>query len=230
MSMAEQSPSLTPPTDAPAVGRRFPLTLVFVAMLAVAVIAIVFQATRPVQVLPQEGSADAGFARDMIVHHTQAVEMALLLYNRTENDDLRAIALDMMLTQQNQIGQMQGWLYLWQLPFANPDLPMTWMGMPTEGLMPGMATPDQIAALTDASGTAADLQFISLMIPHHESGIHMAEAILNSTQIPAVRQLAQSVINGQQKEISELQKIADALGAAPATENSENSGSESHDH
>jgi uncharacterized protein (DUF305 family) len=52
----------------------------------------------------------------MIVHHAQAVDMALLLYDRTENPDFKTIALDMALTQQTQIGQMQGWLSLWDMP------------------------------------------------------------------------------------------------------------------
>jgi uncharacterized protein (DUF305 family) len=161
--------------------------------------------------IPGEKSPEVGFARDMIVHHAQAVELALLLYDRTENTTLKTMALDMMLSQQAQIGQMQGWLYLWQVPIASPDLPMTWMNMATEGLMPGMATDEQIAALRAAKGVDADRQFIQLMIPHHESALHMAKAILDSTSVPAVHDFARSVLETQQREIDELKQIAAQL-------------------
>ncbi len=154
----------------------------------------------------------AGFARDMIVHHNQAVQMSLLLYDRTENETLRSIALDILLSQQNQIGQMQGWLYLWGLPVASAELPMAWMGMVVEGLMPGMATDEQMAALRDSTGEDADRLFIQLMIPHHESAIHMAEEIADRTSIPAVQNFVRSVNASQQREIHELQLIGEELG------------------
>jgi uncharacterized protein (DUF305 family) len=162
---------------------------------------------------PAPGSADLGFARDMIVHHAQAVNMAQLLYDRTQNPTLRIIALDMMLTQQAQVGQMQGWLYLWEQPIAGVGPAMAWMDMPTSGLMPGMATDEQLAALRAATGIEADRRFIELMIPHHQSGIHMAQAILTRTSIKAVQDLARSIIDAQQREIVELQKLQAELGS-----------------
>ncbi|MDX1990999.1 MAG: DUF305 domain-containing protein [bacterium] len=155
--------------------------------------------------------AEVGFARDMMVHHAQAVEMALLIYDRTENDILRSIALDMMLTQQAQIGQMQGWLRLWDVPVAGTDLPMAWMGMPTEGLMTGMATDAQMNLLRQAAGVEADRLFISMMIPHHQSGIHMAEAVLERGDTPVVQAMAQAIIDAQQREIEELEALAAEL-------------------
>jgi uncharacterized protein (DUF305 family) len=135
----------------------------------------------------------------------------LILYDHTQNTDLHQIALDIILSQQNQIGQMQGWLYLWNLPTSGPDLPMAWMDAPTEGLMPGMATDEQIAALRAATGTDLDRMFIQLMIPHHQSAIHMAQTILDKTTIPAVQNLAHSMIESQTGEIGILQSILDGL-------------------
>ena len=57
-----------------------------------------------------------GFARDMMVHHAQAVEMAEIVRDKTENENVRILATDIALTQQAQIGQMQGWLAVWELP------------------------------------------------------------------------------------------------------------------
>jgi len=186
------------------------LIVILGAMILFGIVVIVLLRLNPVTV--SSDSPVAGFARDMIVHHAQAVEMSLLLYDRTQNATLRSIALDILLSQQNQIGQMQGWLYLWDLPVASAELPMAWMGMAVEGLMPGMATDEQMAALRDSSGEDADRLFIQLMIPHHESAIHMAEAIADRTSIPAVQNFVRSVITSQQREIRELKLIGEELG------------------
>ncbi len=39
---------------------------------------------------PGDGSPEAGFARDMIVHHAQAVEMAEIVRDRTESEASRS--------------------------------------------------------------------------------------------------------------------------------------------
>ena len=61
-------------------------------------------------------SAAAGFARDMQVHHAQAVQMAMVVRDRTTDADVRLLAYDIALSQQHQIGQMYAWLTLWDLP------------------------------------------------------------------------------------------------------------------
>src|SRR5919199_3686100 len=40
-------------------------------------------------VAPADSSAEAGFARDMVVHHAQAVQMAEIVRDRTESEEIR---------------------------------------------------------------------------------------------------------------------------------------------
>jgi len=110
--------------------------------------------------MPQEGSAEVGFARDMATHHAQAVDMTILLRDRTSDSEMRFLALDMMLTQQAQIGQMQGWLAVWGQTNSYIGPTMAWAGMPTTGLMPGMATVAELNHLRTLSGVDADGLFI----------------------------------------------------------------------
>lgn len=177
------------------------------ALLALLILAagLAFWATldRP----PSDDSLEAGFARDMMVHHDQAVTMALLVRDRTEDPTIETIATDMVLTQQNQIGQMLGWLNLWGLPATGPALPMTWMGHPVEGRMPGMASPEDLAELESLSGEAADVKFLQLMIPHHEAALPMAEAALAGTDVPAVRDLARQIAEAQVIEIANMENL-----------------------
>ena len=65
---------------------------------------------------PDSASVDAGFARDMIVHHDQGVLMAHYAEQNTTDPEIGVMAYDIGYTQTDQIGQMQGWLSLWDLP------------------------------------------------------------------------------------------------------------------
>jgi uncharacterized protein (DUF305 family) len=158
---------------------------------------------------PGNDSAEAGFARDMIVHHGQAVQMAEIIRDNTKSDSIRLLAADISLTQQAQVGMMQGWLQVWGLPITGEEPAMAWMGHPTDGLMPGMASPDELDRLFKLPPERADVLFLRLMISHHEAAIPMAKAILKRTDEPEVSQLATSIIGSQRAEIENMKAMVD---------------------
>jgi uncharacterized protein (DUF305 family) len=158
---------------------------------------------------PGNDSAEAGFARDMIVHHAQAVQMAEIVRDKTNSDDIRLLAADISLTQQAQVGIMQGWLEVWGLPITGEEPAMAWMGHPMDGLMPGMATPEEITRLSQLPPDRADVLFLRLTIAHHEAAIPMAQAILKRTDEPEVRELARSIVNSQKAEIENMKAMVD---------------------
>jgi uncharacterized protein (DUF305 family) len=47
---------------------------------------------------PADDSPEAAFARDMMVHHAQAVQMAEIVRFKTESEDVRVLASDISLT------------------------------------------------------------------------------------------------------------------------------------
>lgn len=162
---------------------------------------------------PGEGSAEAGFARDMSVHHAQAVEMAEIVRDKTESGEIRLMAADMALTQQGQIGRMQGWLDAWGLPATGAEPAMSWMGHPTEGRMPGMASPEEIGRLQNAPPAEADRLFLRLMIPHHQAAVPMAEAVMERTDRPEVENLAGAITATQEAEIRTMREMLEERGA-----------------
>ena len=164
---------------------------------------------------PGEESAEAGFARDMSAHHAQAVEMAEIVRDRTENEGVKVLAEDVALTQQGQIGLMQGWLSIWGLSPTGPEPAMAWMGMPTEGLMPGMASPEEVEALAEAPPEEADRMFLELLIPHHRAALEMARAVLGETDRSAVEELAGAIESSQRSEIEVMQEMLKVMGAPP---------------
>ena len=171
---------------------------------------------------PAGNSADAGFARDMQVHHTQAVEMSRLVRDRTDDEVVRVIAYDIAMTQQHQIGQMYAWLEEWGLPQSSSAPNMAWMEgsmdhhdgdslLGGSGLMPGMATEEQMQELADASGVEAERIFLTLMISHHEAGAEMAQAGAELAQEPRVKVAAGKMAEAQVAEILAMEDMLDQL-------------------
>jgi uncharacterized protein (DUF305 family) len=56
------------------------------------------------------------------------------------------------------------------------------------------------------------------MIPHHRSGVLMAEAAVQEAQTEIVRRLAQSMVDAQQGEIEYMQRHLQEKGYNPAPE------------
>jgi len=178
---------------------------------------------RPDAATPTDRSVDAGFARDMQAHHAQAVELSVLVRDRSDDETLRAIALDILTIQQQQIGQMAAWLRLWGLPAASPDGPMAWMTdasghphptTPAAGLsaMPGWVQPADLARLGAADGTDAERLFLALMIEHHAGGVDMARYAVAHARHPEVVRFAQGVVDSQTREQVVLEDLLDARG------------------
>ncbi|MDT4994884.1 MAG: hypothetical protein QOH97_4776 [Actinoplanes sp.] len=167
---------------------------------------------------PADDSAEAGFLRDMSTHHAQAVELSMIAHAKSDNPAIVTLAGDIALTQHQQIGYMQAWLRTWGLSPTGSTAPMAWMpgesGAVVNGLMPGMATPAQLAELRTAAGTQLDIQYLTLMRKHHLGGLHMAQEILVQSKNKDVTWLAQTMVNGQQAELVVIADMLKQLGAS----------------
>ncbi|UZN04763.1 DUF305 domain-containing protein [Cellulomonas sp. S1-8] len=200
--------------------------VVAVLVLLAALVGLAVGATlvaRPDAATPTDDSVDAGFARDMQAHHAQAVELSILVRDRSDDDTLRAIALDVLTIQQQQIGQMAAWLRLWGLPAAAPDGPMAWMaddadhGHASGGAladMPGWVSTQDMNRLRAADGVEAERLFLTLMIDHHAGGVQMARHAVDHAHHPEVVRFAQGVVDSQTREQVVLQDLLDARGGA----------------
>ncbi|WP_431996197.1 DUF305 domain-containing protein [Streptomyces fungicidicus] len=170
--------------------------------------------------VPTADSADAGFARDMAVHHQQAVEMSYVVRDRTDDEEVRRLAYDIAQTQANQRGMLLGWLDLWELPKVSSDPPMTWMGMGDAAagkdgaLMPGMATNAEMKRLGELDGKRAEVFYLQLMTDHHKGGVHMAQACVRACEVGVEKRLARGMVEGQESEIELMAGMLEERGAA----------------
>ena len=67
-------------------------------------------------------------------------------------------------------------------------------------LMPGMATEEELANLRSLQGTAFDVEFLRLMMRHHQGGLEMAEYAPAHGETAVVRTLARSIAESQTAE------------------------------
>lgn len=177
---------------------------------------------------PGTTSPEAGFSRDMQVHHAQAIQMAMEIYRKTDDPELRVLAYDIATGQAAQRGEMYDWLVKWGLSQSGEPM-MSWMsgsdaghahgGTGDEPLTDeeaheamGMASADEIEALEEATGQEADCLFLDLMIRHHEGAIPMAEALLELGSDPRALQVAQAIKDGQTAEIDAMESMQTRLG------------------
>ena len=146
------------PEDAPAPGRgRRTWLLVTAALLVGALLGLGIGLVAPRLTTPGDDSVEAGFLRDMAVHHAQAVEMSMIVHQKSDDPEIVYLASDIALTQHGQIGYMQAWLREWHLSPTSTQQPMAWMpdsaGSVVNGLMPGMATPEPAESGIQAIGS-----------------------------------------------------------------------------
>jgi uncharacterized protein (DUF305 family) len=160
---------------------------------------------------PADNSAEAGFLRDMATHHGQAVDMGAIAYAKATNAEVRSMGLDTALTQHGQVNIMQTWLREWGLNPNGTEPPMSWMSdgqaSMKDGLMPGMATQQQMEELRQAEGKQADILYLTLMRQHHLGGIHMAQEILEMSDNENVTGIAKTIMESQQYEITAMTEL-----------------------
>ncbi|MFN2495349.1 MAG: DUF305 domain-containing protein [Pseudonocardiaceae bacterium] len=157
------------------------------------------------QVSEEHDAADVQFARDMIVHHEQAVEMADLAETRAQNPEVKALAEEIRAAQQPEIDIMTGFLTAWG---ENPSQGGGMGGMDHSG-MPGMSQ-QQMQQLGQAQGVAFDRMFLQMMINHHNGAIEMARGEQVDGQNPQAIELAKQIEAAQAAEVQHMQQLLQA--------------------
>ena len=156
--------------------------------------------------------ADVAFMQNMIVHHAQAVEMAALVKSRTNNDAILKTADRIDAGQKDEMKFMREWL-----KSRNEEAAVVGMGH-AHHAMAGMATPQQMAALAAASGTAFDRMFLQLMIDHHEGALDMVDELKaqpGSAYDPVMFEFTNDVVSDQKAEIERMNAVLSGLSQDP---------------
>ena len=161
-------------------------------------------------------ASDVAFMQHMIVHHEQAVEMAVLVKDRTNTADLLSIAGRIESSQADEIAFMKAWLSERGEPVEDPM--MKGHGEHMHHMMKGMASADQMKALAAAKGVEFDRQFLTLMIAHHEGAVDMVEKLLDedgTAADPVLYQFVGDIDSEQTTEVKRMDKLLAGLSGDP---------------
>ncbi|ODS99131.1 MAG: DUF305 domain-containing protein [Erythrobacter sp. SCN 62-14] len=160
--------------------------------------------------------ADVTFMQGMIMHHQQAVDMAVLAKDRTNRAELVSIAGRIESSQADEIAFMRGWLAERGEPFEMPG--MKGHAHHAHHSMAGMASPQQMKALAAAKGVEFDRQFLTLMIAHHEGALIMVKDLLKepgSAADPVLFQFISDIETEQKGEIDRMDALLAGLSSDP---------------
>lgn len=155
---------------------------------------------------------DIGFCTDMSTHHIQAMAMCQRVLGRDTGSSVQAAAVEVLQTQAVEVGMMRAWLTDWGAPTSTPEVVMAWMdhegegGIPLEQ-MPGLATDEQMMALSVAEGLEQGQMWLELMRTHHLGGIDMAAAAIEMASEEKVRRLASIQVEVQTFEVSQYDEL-----------------------
>ncbi|MDM7860345.1 DUF305 domain-containing protein [Alteromonas sp. ASW11-36] len=156
--------------------------------------------------------ADVSFMQNMIPHHAQAVEMAELVAERTNNEKIIDIAGRIQKSQTDEIGFMRDWLQERGEAIESPH------HMHMDHAMMGMATAAQMQQLAESTGVDFDRQFLDLMIPHHEGAVRMVNDLLSkdgSAYDPLLYDFVNDIVNDQNAEITRMNEMLAGLSGDP---------------
>lgn len=151
--------------------------------------------------------ADIEFAQGMIAHHEQAIEMAEIALdpNVGASPAIVDLATRIKGAQDPEVELMTGWLTAAGEPVAMDAAEGHDMSS-----MQGMMTAEQMDAMAAMTGAEFDQIWLQMMIEHHEGAVSQSQTVKANGSNADVLALADTIINAQQAEITEMQALLQA--------------------
>ncbi|MFF3342583.1 DUF305 domain-containing protein [Streptomyces flavidovirens] len=151
----------------------------------------------------ERNAADISFAKGMIPHHQQAVEMAELAETRSRSAEVKKLAAEIKKAQGPEIKTLSGWLTAWgeEVPEERES------GEHAGHSMSGMMTPEEMDRLERSSGRAFDTAFLELMVKHHEGAVEMARTEQSDGAYRPAKDMAGDIVTSQSAEITRMKKL-----------------------
>ena len=147
-------------------------------------------------------AADAGFARMMIPHHAQAVQMSdIMLAKNDVPAQVTALAGRIKAAQGPEIEKMTGWLKEWNEP----------VGMSGDHTMNGIVDDEDMTKLESAQSREAARLFLTHMIAHHQGAVAMAQKEGTDGKNADALKLGKDIVTAQKAEIKEMEELLGTL-------------------
>ena len=150
--------------------------------------------------MKMKGNTDHDFAHMMLAHHKGAVAMADIELRDGKDAAMKQLATKIKADQQKEIGEMEPIAERLDAapsnykPLDAADPFTSKMKASMDGMMQNMPKPV----------ANPDMNFNMLMTVHHQSAVDMAKAELAHGKDTKLKQMAQMMVDAQQKEITEF--------------------------
>lgn len=155
---------------------------------------------------PADTDYDLRFIDAMIPHHQGAVLMAQEAQQKSKRPEIKQLAGDIIKAQDREIQQMQQWRKNWYPQAGNQAMAYDAKSGKTVAMSPEQRQSMMMSGNLGSADDSFDQRFIDAMIPHHEGALTMAQDALKNTKRPEIKQLAQEIVNSQQKEIDQMKQ------------------------
>ena len=153
----------------------------------------------------KSGSADIDFLKGMIPHHEAAIKMSESYLNYGGGvSDLETLAQDIITAQKKELTEMNDLVKKYEKEGKkNQENEDAYLAKYS-----GMFSDDSMSHHINPSGVDnIDQAFAEGMIMHHQMAVDMARDILDYSEQEEVKKLAQDIIDVQEKEIEQMQKL-----------------------
>ena len=153
----------------------------------------------------QGNEVDRAFVAEMVMHHEGAIAMAQIAEERGQSQFVKGLADDILRTQKAELGVMRRI----DAELDRAGVVVGDLGMEDHAM--GMESDPE--ALREAE--PFDRAFVDAMVPHHEGAVAMARVQLERGTHPALNELAEAIIEAQQREIEEMNAFRQRQYGAP---------------
>lgn len=140
-------------------------------------------------------STDRAFVAEMVPHHQGALDMAKIARQRGQSPFVRTLAEDIVRTQTEEISELR-----------KQDRELADAGVEKGMLGGGHSSMGMEDAASLKTAEPFDRAFLEMMVPHHQSAVEMAKTELAEGKDPELKQLAQDIIDAQEREMRAMRE------------------------
>lgn len=173
---------------------------------------------------------DAQFLDQMAVHHQGAIMSTKAMIAGSDRPELRALAENILTSQQEQLSQMRAWRAQWY-PDLDPTFGMggsmmggaeSMAGEMMGGSMMGGAGDESMAGemmgasmmeIMMGASAGTERMYVQMMIVHHQLAVDMAEQAQRDATHPQLKDLAADIAGEQGAQIKQMRGY---LAASPS--------------
>lgn len=142
----------------------------------------------------QQRQFEIRFMEGMIDHHTMAVMMAEICLEKDlpHEEELADLCQEVIAAQTPEIEDMQGWLEDWYDREYEPRMTRR--------------MERQLENLAELEGARFEIEFMTMLIRHHEEAIRNARQCLRQAYHEELAELCENIIESQSAEIEQLER------------------------